>query len=98
MLSSYTLNIDFYLPIGTPNGVDSLKYSTGITVAPQFLNVTPSIGSPAGSLITASVRGVGPNTSGVTLVNQAGVNICSNVTIPTYGIVICQTNPGVVSQ
>ena len=74
-----------------------MMYTTGITLAPQFLSVTPNTGSPAGSLLTASVKGVGPNTLGVTLVNAAGINICSTVVIPSYGVVVCKTISGTIS-
>jgi len=32
MLSNFSLNIEFYLPIGVPSGMDNLTISTGITL------------------------------------------------------------------
>jgi hypothetical protein len=60
MLNSTSLNIDFYLPIGIPQGTDSLTLTTGITLTPQFLSFTPNIGSPAGTLLLATIKGFGP--------------------------------------
>lgn len=81
------MNVKVYLPIGIPDGLSDLTVNTGITLTPKLLSVTPSVGSAGGSLITASVKGVGENTVGVTLVNGNGVDICASVVIPSYGIV-----------
>jgi len=50
MLGSNTANIQFYLPIGTPFGTDNLT-TVGITLTPMIVSITPSNGSPAGSII-----------------------------------------------
>ena len=85
-------NVQFYLPTGTPSGATQLT-STGITVTPTVLSMTPSIGSPAGTIITALVKGVGVNTANVAFVTATSqTNICSQVTIPSYGVVQCKTN------
>ena len=91
MFDSSSLNIDFYLPIGIPEGTDDLMYNVGITLTPQFLSITPNTGSPAGTLITASVKGVGNMTQNVTLITADGTNLCQSVVIPSYGIVECIT-------
>jgi hypothetical protein len=91
MLFNYTLNIDLYLPIGIPDGIEDLKYVSGIAVEPKFLSLSPGVGSPAGTIIEAIVKGVGPNTAPVTLVTSTGTDICATVTIPTYGVVLCKT-------
>ena len=62
MSSSFTLNVNFYLPIGLPDGTEDLTINTGINLTPQFLSLTPNFGSLAGSIITAIVKGVGINT------------------------------------
>lgn len=79
MQSSFTLNVKVYLPIGIPDGTEDLTINTGITLAPQFISVNPKIGSAAGSLIVATVKGVGPNTPNVTLVTSNGTSICDSV-------------------
>ena len=98
MLDSSSLNIDFYLPIGIPAGTDGLQYGTGISLIPQFLSVTPNIGSPAGSLLTASVKGVGTMTQNVTLLLANGTNICKSVIITSYGVVQCITKVMIVAD
>ncbi|MFS8159499.1 MAG: IPT/TIG domain-containing protein [Candidatus Roizmanbacteria bacterium] len=45
-------DISLYLASGTPSGYAAL---TSITVTPALVSVTPSIGSPAGSVITANI-------------------------------------------
>lgn len=65
--------------------------TTGLTMTPLFLSVSPSEGSPAGSLITAIVKGVGASTSSVTLTTSSGVDICASVTITAYGVIQCKT-------
>jgi hypothetical protein len=89
MLSNNTLNVDFYLPIGVPSGTDNLTITQGISLTPQFLSFSPNVGSPAGSIISAVVKGLGPQTSGVTLVDHNGVSVCSSVNIYNYGVVQC---------
>jgi len=90
MLSSFSKNIDFYLPTGTPGGINILK-TGGITLAPRLISVSPSIGSPAGSLLTVVVKGLGVQSSSVTLTKNDGTDVCSSVEITEYGIVKCQT-------
>ena len=69
MSSSFTLNVNIYLPIGFPDGTEDLTITTGITLTPQFLSLTPNVGSVAGSIITATIKGIGINTKGVVLVD-----------------------------
>ncbi len=62
MLDSSSMNIVFYLPSGVPAGTDDLSMNVGIALTPQFVSVSPNVGSPGGSLLTAIVPGVGINT------------------------------------
>jgi hypothetical protein len=77
MLSATSTNIEFYLqPTGTPNGV-SVFYTTGVTLTPVLMHSSPAVGSPGGSIIKATVKGVGiSTTSAVTLTNSAGTDLC----------------------
>lgn len=78
-----------YLPIGTPAGIDALTVVGGITLTPELLSVSPSNGSPGGSLITALVKGLGSKTTGVSLfasVNGIDVDICASVKMLKYGV------------
>lgn len=54
-------NVKFYLPIGSPDGMEIFQ-SMGITLDPKLLSVSPTVGSIGGSLITMSVKGVGEKT------------------------------------
>jgi IPT/TIG domain len=92
-----TSNIQFYLPIGFPAGLDDLTMTTGITVTPKLLSVYPNIGSPAGSVLKLSFIGVGPRTQ--VMIHTAGhKEICSDIWIPSYSVVMCRTKPGVVAD
>jgi IPT/TIG domain len=91
MLNSTSFNTDIHLPVGHPSGTDDLNYGTGIVLTPILQKVTPNIGSVGGSLIYATVIGIGNMSTGVTLVTAAGVDICSQVTIQKYGELQCLT-------
>ena len=91
MLNVNSTNVKIYLPIGLPDGTDDLNYNTGIPLTPKFLSVSPQTGSPAGSLITAVVKGIGIKTQNVTLQLSNGTDICASVNITNYGILQCIT-------
>ena len=42
-------------------------------------------------MIVAEVRGIGIKSTGVTLTNSLGVDICESVSIPNYGQLLCLT-------
>lgn len=92
MLSQSSKNVEFYLAAGTPNGAGQLK-TTGITLTPITpLSISPSVGSPAGTVITALIKGVGVNSASVTLIKSDGLSVCSKIEIPSYGVVKCTTS------
>jgi hypothetical protein len=68
-----------------------MNYGTGITLTPRIHSVSPNVGSSGGALIVAEVRGFGNMTAAVTLVNSAGVDICTDVSIAKYGQLKCLT-------
>jgi hypothetical protein len=78
VLSSTTSNIDIYLPSGSPDDSATTLMTLGITLPPRLLGVTPSIGSTGGSLIVADVRGLGVKSTGYTIVNAAGTDVCAS--------------------
>ncbi|TNV88229.1 hypothetical protein FGO68_gene13028 [Halteria grandinella] len=98
MDSSKTLNTKFYLPIGFPDGLEALTMTSGITLTPKLLSVTPHIGSPAGSVITVRMKGVGPKTKGLILHNTAHVEVCSELWIPEYGMIMCRTKAASIAD
>jgi len=55
-------NKDVYLfmPSGIPKGHELVK--AGFTLEPKFVSMTPNVASPASTLITALVPGVGKGT------------------------------------
>ena len=79
MVDSFSNNTQFYLPSGTPAGLSKLnKEGINLTNSITVLSISPSIGSTAGSIITAVVKGVGVKTTGVSFVVQgSSTNICS---------------------
>ena len=96
MLTSSSKNIQFYLPQGTPAGVEQLL-TAGITLTPTIISVSPSTGSPAGSIIIAAVKGVGTSSTPVTLTSSSGTDLCASVTIPSFGVVQCKTKAATVA-
>lgn len=88
LLDKSTSNILFYLPTGTPGASEILK---SYSLQPTLTSLSPAIGSPAGSYITAVVKGIGKNSAQVTLVTSTGTDICASVSISTYGILECKT-------
>lgn len=98
MLDTISRDVEFYLPIGTPEGVD-LFAGDGIVVSPKLISVSPQIGSPSSSLIVVKVQGVGKQTKGITLINPSnqGAALCSSLSIVRYGEVECRTVRGVIS-
>lgn len=82
ILNQYTLNVDLFLPIGIPEGLEELTINTGFTLTPKLLSLDTHTGSPGGTLLTAVVKGLGANATGVTLVTSSGTDVCESVTIP----------------
>jgi hypothetical protein len=57
-LESKDLNL--YFPIGIPEGHELVK--AGITLEPKLMMVTPNSGSNGGTLIQATIPGIGAST------------------------------------
>ena len=49
--------MDLYFSVGIPNGYTELQ--SGISFEPKLIALSSNIGSQAGSIITAEVKGVG---------------------------------------
>ena len=81
--------LEMYLLVGIPHGITD--FFSGVTFEPKLLSLSANIGSTAGAIIQASVKGVGINDS-VDLVNkESGDTICQTATVISYGIVECHT-------
>jgi hypothetical protein len=91
MIQSTSFNTDIHLPVGHPGGTEDMNYGTGIDLTPRIHSVSPNVGSSGGALIVAEVRGFGNMTAAVTLVNSAGVDICTEVSVAKYGQLKCLT-------
>jgi len=87
-----SLDINLFFPVGIPAGHDLIK--AGITLEPKLMSLTPNDGTYAGTLITASVPGVGKDTTGLDLVQADGSTICqdSKITVVEYGKIQCWSN------
>ena len=82
-------NMAVYFDIGVPNGRDKMYNSQ--TLEPKFVSITPNSGSAGGTWIVANVQGVGPQTSGLDLVDSTDASICEKLEVPSYGVVRCLT-------
>lgn len=96
-------NINLYFDVGTPKGHDIVKDVdiSRVTLNPKLTKVTPNKGSMGGTLITASVEGLGLplddslsvgeiinyyKLNQITLINSAdGRDICKSVKVEKFG-------------
>jgi hypothetical protein len=74
---------------GKPSGHS--KISDGLTLTPKLVSISPTTGSCGGTLIRANVQGVGKDSTGIDIVDDAGASLCQSVEITGYGIVECWT-------
>lgn len=98
-------NINVYFDVGLPKGYDTIIRAQSLTLSPKLVSISPNSGSLGGSIISATIEGLGPLTdssdafwkiNGGTLVNAStGANICSKVWTSEYGKIKCRTYPGV---
>ena len=76
--------------IGVPNGGEMISKQS-LVVTPVPVSVSPNTGSAGGTVITVNVQGVETLTTGLDIVDQAGVSICATVEIIPYNVVKCTT-------
>jgi hypothetical protein len=99
--------MNVYFDVGLPEGFDTVIQGKTINLEPRLTQISPNIGSVAGSLLIAKIEGLGKiaNTTkeywaahGGTLVNSAtGEDICASIKIRAYGEVECVTLNGTVN-
>ena len=77
-----------YFELGVPK--DAKNSLNEVSVNPKFVSVSPTSGSPGGSLLTFNVPGVVKNQE-VSIVDSADENICESVSVPSYGVIECET-------
>ena len=87
-----------YFDVGLPEGHHSVVRATTLELTPKLISISPSSGSIGGSVVTATVAGIGAATAGVDLVDSSGASICQNVTIVSYGTVHCLTMATAISE
>lgn len=63
-------------PAGRPIGTPILK--AGLTFEPKFIGLNVNIGSPGGSLITATIRGVGKYVTGFKILLANNNELCES--------------------
>jgi hypothetical protein len=81
--------MELYFPEGVPKG--NILIKTPITLAPKLSHISPSTGSAGGSLLTATVSGVGMLTANVDIVDGTGASVCASIQVVAYGKVECFT-------
>jgi hypothetical protein len=88
-LTSTDLNLFF--PVGLPAGHELVR--AGLTLEPRLTQITPNEGSPFRTLITATVHGVGVDTTGLDLILPDGTSMCKEDTLKVvaYSKVQCMT-------
>ena len=78
-----------FFEVGLPEGKELVAQD--IMLTPKFTGISPVSGSVGGSIITATVPGVGKSTTGLDFVLDDRSSICQSVTISKYGQVDCHT-------
>ena len=95
-LKSETANVvNIWFDTGLPNGHADVKK---VTVTPNLVSITPSSGSKGGTLLTVVGTGFGTSTSGLTLVDGSGADVCAEVKITGYGTFTCLTKPSEITE
>jgi hypothetical protein len=85
-----TTDVDLFFPVGIPAGNDLVK--AGITVEPKLMMISPNVGTPGGTLIRATVPGVGTSMTGLDLIDASGRTVCKDdAKVVSYGILECWT-------
>jgi len=85
-------NLNLFFPVGLPEGHENVR--AGVTFEPKFMMVSPNSGTPGSTLITATVPGIGTQTStkDLDIIDQTGRTICrEDPTILEYGVIQCWT-------
>jgi hypothetical protein len=62
-----------------------------LNITPQFVSVSPNVGSIGGTVITAVVPGATVTSTDIDIVDADGDSICQTVTVVDYGVVECLT-------
>jgi hypothetical protein len=91
-LGTSSTDLKLYTMEGIPDGHSIIE--AGISLDPKILAIYPQTGSTGGSVVNATVSGVGTETEGVTLVDSSGNDMCQEVIIPEWGVVSCLTVTG----
>merc|ERR1711893_251305 len=82
--------VTIYFPDGYPAGYDTV---TTVAVTPNLVSISPATGSAGGTLLTVTGTGFGSATSGLTLVDSSGTDVCAKVENISYGQFTCMTKP-----
>lgn len=77
-------NVRLYFDIGTPHNHTHV-FGKGILLTPKLKSLDKASGSVGGTVITASIAGVGIQTLGIQLKTLAGDEICQEVKVISYG-------------
>jgi hypothetical protein len=90
VLDLQSTDLNLFFPVGLPNGHEIIR--AGFTLEPKFMMITPSAGTPGGTLVQATVPGIGKSTADLDLVDNTGRTICQNdVEVVEYGLIQCWT-------
>lgn len=82
-------SLEVYFEIGAPNGMGDI-YS-GVDLMPEFLGLSTSQGSEAGSTFSAFVEGVGVDDTVMLVDTSDDSEICMRTKVISYGVVECMS-------
>mmetsp|Transcript_41643 Transcript_41643/g.63613 ORF Transcript_41643/g.63613 Transcript_41643/m.63613 type:complete len:85 (+) Transcript_41643:2985-3239(+) len=67
-------SVSVFFSVGVPNGYD--VFSAALSFTQKFTSLSPNSGSVGGSIIRATVPGVGSADTDIDLVDSTGASIC----------------------
>jgi len=86
---------NLYFDKGVPTG-HALVKETPLILEPHLLSVTPNSGSfTAGSILIATIQGIGPQQTDINLKSDSGHNVCAEVSIIGGDKLRCKTSIGI---
>lgn len=86
-----------YFDVGTPE--NHANVSLPLLLTPKLYSINTHQGSAGGSTITAHIPGIITGQEDITtLVDSDGDTICQSVSIPEYGVLLCDTLEDIIAE
>jgi hypothetical protein len=77
-------DVSVYWEVGQGVGNENLANKI---ITPKLISVSPNSGSAGGTEIALKIKGVGPKTEGLQVIDSSDLSICETIVIKSYGVV-----------